>query len=109
MFSAGSSDEVEANTLVEDPDFSICGTGWLDKDNSCHRLIQIEFQQAKCRPDEVYLKLLRTPSTARSKKTTAKEFDHICRQVESLQAELGRYEDEGTFDIRHIRSCSDLV
>ena len=39
----------------------------------------------------------------------AKEFDHNCHQVESLQAELGRYEAEGTLDIRHIRSCSDLV
>ena len=109
VFSAGSSDEVETNTLVADPDFSSCGMGWLDMNDSCHRLIQIELQRAKCRRDEAYAKLLRTPSTARSKKTIAKEFDHTCHQVESLQAELGRYEAEGTLDIRHIRSCSDLV
>ena len=91
MFSAGSSDEVETNTLVTDPDFSSCGMGWLDMNDSCHRSIQIELQRAKCRRDEAYVKLLRTPSTACSKKTTAKEFDHTCHQVESLQAELGRY------------------
>ena len=68
VFSAGSSDEVETNTLVADPDFSSCGMGWLDIDDSCHRSIQIELQRAKCRRDEAYVKLLRTPCTAAPRK-----------------------------------------
>ena len=38
----GSSDGDESDKLIADPDFSSCGTGWLDKDDSCHRWLQIE-------------------------------------------------------------------
>ena len=37
--------------LATDPDFSSCG---LDRDDSCHRSIQIELQRAKCRREEAY-------------------------------------------------------
>ena len=57
----------------------------------------------------MYAKLLRTPSNARSKKSADTAFNHSCRQVENLQAELRNYEDEGILDLRHIRCCSDLV
>lgn len=103
------SDDEEIAELVADPDFSSCGTGWLDKDDSCHRSIQIELHRAKCRREEAYVKLSRTPSNARSKSATAKEFSHCCRQVENLQAELRNYEVEGILDPRHISCCSDLV
>ena len=45
------SDE-EEKMLAVDPDFASCGTKWLDKDDSCHRSIQIAFQRAKCRREE---------------------------------------------------------
>ena len=67
----GSSDGDESDKLIADPDFSSCGTGWLDKDDSCHRWLQIKQSVGKMkRQDEAYAKLLRIPRAAHSKKTT---------------------------------------
>ena len=52
--------------LAVDPDFASCGTKWLDKEDSCHRSIQIASQRAKCRREEAHAMLLKTPSDARS-------------------------------------------
>ena len=57
------SDE-EEKMLAVDPDFASCGTKWLDKDDSCHRSIQIASQRAKCRHEEAHAMLLKTPLDA---------------------------------------------
>ena len=51
------SDDEGIVRLIADPDFTSCGTGWLDKDDSCHHSIQIEHLRTKCRRDEAYVKL----------------------------------------------------
>ena len=103
------SDE-EEKMLVVDPDFASCGTKWLDKDDSCHRSIQIASQRAKCRREEAHTMLLKTPSDARSRKTVASAFERTCRQAESVQVELQKYEDEVVVsDLSYVRSRSVLV
>ena len=43
------SDESEEDGLAKDPDFTSCGTRWLDSEDSCRRSLQIALQRAKCR------------------------------------------------------------
>ena len=98
------------NNNNNNTDFASCGTKWLDKDDSCHRSIQIASQRAKCRREEAHAMLLRTPSDARSRKTVASAFERTCHQAESVQVELQKYEDEGVVsDLRYVRSRSVLV
>ena len=94
-FDEESDDDEEVKMLAVDPDFSSCGTGWLDMDDSCHRSIQIALQQAECRREEARAKLLKTPSDARSEKTAAFLYDLCCHQADSVRVELQKYEDEG--------------
>ena len=51
------SDESEEDGLAKDPDFTSCGTRWLDSEDSCHRSLQIALQRAKCRCIEAQVKL----------------------------------------------------
>ena len=54
--------------------------------------------------------LLKTPSDARSRKTVVSAFERTCRQAESVQVKLKKYEDEGVVsDLRYVRSRSVLV
>ena len=52
---------------------------------------------------------LKTPSDALSRKTVASAFEQTCRQAESVQVELQKYEDEGVVsDLDYVRSRSVL-
>ena len=104
------SDESEEDGLAKDPDFTSCGTRWLDSEDSCRRSLQIALQRAKCRCIEAQVKLEKTPSGARLKRKAASFYELCSQEEESARVELLKYEEEGVIcDLRHVRARSDLV
>ena len=104
------SDESEEDGLAKDPDFTSCGTRWLDSEDSCRRSLQIALSDSNEQSADAQVKLEETPSGARSKRKAASFYELCSQEEESARVELLKYEEEGVIcDLRHVRARSDLV
>ena len=104
------SEESEEDGLAKDPDFTSCGTRWLDSEDSCRRSLQIALQRTKCRCIEAQVKLEKTPSDACLKRKATSFYKLCSQEEESARVELLTYEEERVIcDLRHVRARSDLV